>query len=352
MAQRIAGWDIGGAHVKLALLDEHGGLSGVEQRPCPLWKGCDYLAAVLAELDQAYGLADYRHAVTMTGELADGFTSREQGVRAIVATIGQRFGYDRIEVFAGRAGFLGGSDVAPADTLAIASANWLASVFWLAEQLPDALFVDIGSTTTDLLLIENGCPRIEGYTDYQRLISGELLYTGVVRTSVMALADTAEFNGRQQGLMAEHFATTADIYRVTGDLQEHHDQTESADGAEKTPQASARRLSRLTGYDFVEADWPLWQAFAARLKDVQKQKVTRASLARMQRATRLPVWVGAGVGRFLIREIADDLGYAYRDFSELLAKPNGECSRLDAADCAPAVAVALLADRRRHAGQP
>lgn len=346
MAQRIAGWDIGGAHVKLALLDERGELLTVKQRPCPLWKGCDHLAAVLSELDQTHGLADCRHAVTMTGELADGFADREQGVRAIVATIGRHFGFDRIEVFAGPAGFIGGADVAPSDTLAIASANWLASVFWLADRLPDALFIDIGSTTADLLLIENGRPRIEGYTDYQRLISGELLYTGVVRTSVMALASAAEFNGRQQGLMAEHFATTADIYRVTGDLREHHDQTESADGAEKTPQASARRLSRLTGYDFAEADWPLWRTFAEHLKGVQKQTVARAALARLHHAARPPVWVGAGVGRFLIKEIAGEMGYAYRDFSELLAVPNRHSSPLDAADCAPAVALALLAVER------
>lgn len=102
-----------------------------------------------------------------------------------------------------------------------------------AQHIPDALFVDIGSTTTDLLLIEQSQPRVAGYTDYQRLVSGELVYTGVVRTPVMAIAQQAEFNGRNMGLMAELFATTADVYRLTGDLNDAHDQADTADGAEK-----------------------------------------------------------------------------------------------------------------------
>jgi uncharacterized hydantoinase/oxoprolinase family protein len=57
-----------------------------------------------------------------------------------------------------------------------------------AQKIGDGLFVDIGSTTSDVLLLNNG--QVLGYTDYQRLIS-QGLFTGIVRTAVMAVAQTA-----------------------------------------------------------------------------------------------------------------------------------------------------------------
>jgi hypothetical protein len=55
----------------------------------------------------------------------------------------------------------------------------------------------------------------------------------------------------------------------------------------------------------------------------------------------MPVLVGAGVGRFLLRELAKNLALPYLDFSDLLpcALP---ASELAIADCAPALAVAAL----------
>ncbi|ATG90021.1 hydantoinase/oxoprolinase family protein [Methylomonas koyamae] len=345
-AYRIAGWDVGGAHLKLALLNAAGDIVSVGQAACPLWKGIDYLHRAIAELTANLDLSACRHALTMTGELVDCFTSREQGVAAIIDAMCRHYGADRIDVFAGLRGFLAAGRVAAADCMDIASANWLASVMLAAQHIPDALFVDIGSTTTDLLLIEQSQPRVAGYTDYQRLVSGELVYTGVVRTPVMAIAQQAEFNGRHMGLMAELFATTADVYRLTGDLNDAHDQADTADGAEKTALASARRLSRLTGYEFDAADWPLWLTFAAHLKQCQQQQLVEACRRRLQAAARPQccIMLGAGVGRFLVKQIAAELGLIYRDFADLLPTADGG-GQIDAGDCAPAAAVAYLAGR-------
>ena len=68
----------------------------------------------------------------------------------------------------------------------------------------------------------------------------------------MAITDAIEFEGLRIPLMAEHFATTADVYRLTGELDERHDQHPSADGAEKTLPGSARRLARMIGRDARE----------------------------------------------------------------------------------------------------
>ena len=342
MQKNIIGWDIGGAHVKAALLNQAGEVVQSIQQPCPLWKGLSYLEQAMEAILRVLPNNTAMHAVTMTGELVDCFSSREQGVEAIIRTLQNRLNTRDIRIFAGVKGFIGVEEVAKADCMDIASANWIASAQLAAKRNEQALFVDIGSTTTDILLIERHALQALGYSDYQRLVSGELLYTGIVRTAVMAVAQQAEFNGQTMGLMAEYFATMADVYRVIGDLNEAHDQNETADGAEKNPQASARRLSRMTGYEFVESDWSLWLAFAQTLKQRQKSLIRQACLKQIKRSSqpdRIGL-VGAGVGRVLVREIAADLELAYLDFNRLFDRlPD----TLDAADCAPAVAVAYLA---------
>ncbi|MGR8930173.1 MAG: hydantoinase/oxoprolinase family protein [Gammaproteobacteria bacterium] len=344
MKKYLIGWDIGGAHVKAALLDDNGNVLQVVQQSCPLWKGLFHLQMAIDAVLSELAVHDVGHAITMTGELVDCFDSREQGVAAIVRTLLSKLSPAEMLVFAGERGLLKAQDVTRADTMAIASANWIASAQFAAKRQVRALFVDIGSTTTDILLIENHALLAEGMTDYERLISGELLYTGIVRTPVIAVAQRAIFNGKEMGLMAEYFATMADVYRLTGDLCESHDQSDTADGGDKTPRASARRLSRMTGYEFDETDWPLWQAFAQELKCQQKQMIYHACLKQMQRSAQpySLCLVGAGVGRFLVKELAGELQLDYVDFSRLF-KQSSRVGALSAADCAPAAAVAYLA---------
>jgi hypothetical protein len=50
------------------------------------------------------------------------------------------------------------------------------------------------------------------------------------------------------------------------------------------------------------------------------------------------------VGRFLLKELAVELGLDYLDFNDLLLG-SGLQATLDAGDCAPAAAVANLAQR-------
>ena len=341
MQKYFIGWDIGGAHLKAATLNENGEVMQVLQQPCPLWKGLSYLEQTIALILQVLPDGNLSHAVTMTGELVDCFASREAGVEAIIQTFKNQLRTADIHLFAGAKGFLAIDSVQHTDYLFIASANWLASAQLAANRQPYGLFVDIGSTTTDILLIQDYTLQALGYSDYERLISGELIYTGIVRTAVMAVAQRAEFKGQSMGLMAEYFATMADVYRLTGDLQETHDQHETADGAAKTPQASARRLSRMTGYDFSEQNWPLWQAFAQELKQQQKQLIQKACLRQIQRSEQSKplCLIGAGIGRFLLKEIAAEFKLDYLDFNQLF-KQSIHVVDIDAADCAPAVAVA------------
>ncbi|QWF69965.1 H4MPT-linked C1 transfer pathway protein [Methylomonas paludis] len=343
MEKYIIGWDIGGAHVKAACLNPAAEVLHVTQLACPLWKGIGYLHSAVASYLLTLPAGSYSHFITMTGELADCFNSRVEGVDTIIRVMQQHLSQQQIWIYASQFGFLSPAEIQPSHYMAIASVNWLASAELAAKACQFGLFVDTGSTTTDIVLIENQQLQVKGYSDYQRLVSGELLYTGVIRSAVMAVAQQAEFNGQNMGLMTEYFATMADVYRVCGDLDEAHDQADTADGAEKTLQASARRLSRLTGYEFSQSDWPLWQAFALTLKNRQKQLIWQSCAQQLQRSSQTGVaeLCGAGVGRFLLQEIAAEQGLIYRDFNQLFKSP-ALSAQIDAGDCAPAVAVAYL----------
>ncbi len=337
------GWDIGGAHVKAAVLNSEAEVVAVYQEPCPLWKGLEQLRIAVHNIQQKVAVLDYYHAITMTGELVDFFEDRNDGVKQIIATMLTLLSPRRCLFYAGATGFLESNQIDATHYQAIASANWLASASVAAQKRCGGLFVDIGSTTTDILLFQQGRVQAQGYTDYQRLISQELIYTGIIRTAVMAVAQTAVDQNQVIGIMAEYFATMADVYRVTEELDERHDQTESADGAEKTTIASARRLSRMIGCDFYPEELPRWRQFAENIRAQQLQKIQQACELKLQTVdcSKPHSVIGAGVGRFLVKQMAQNLGCDYVDFSELMQQATNPIG-LAVADCAPAVAVAWL----------
>ena len=338
----MIGWDLGGAHLKIARLDSEGYVLGVAQVPCPLWQGVDHLRRGIDQAMNALQCDARRHAVTMTGELVDLFSSRSEGVRTLIQVMEDRLRPARIHWYAGARGFLNREETYNAEH-AIASSNWLASASFVARQLPHALFVDIGSTTTDIIPICDGTVAARGCNDNDRLRFGEMLYTGVVRTPLMAIAGSAPFLGAWVPQMAEHFAVSADIYRLTGELPRHADQLPSADNGPKTLQGSARRIARMLGRDLEAGTLSDWQQLARYYREEQLHAIARAaSLVISYRALMedAPL-VGCGIGRFLVRCLAVHCGRTYIDMYSLL-----KTDRLmtgDPADCVPAVAVADLA---------
>lgn len=348
MQANIIGWDIGGAHVKAAVI-AGGKIIAVYQQPCPLWKGLVQLQLAVNTIKHELMGLNCCHALTMTGELVDLFDSRDHGVQQIILAMTELLPGSDLLVFAGVEGFLNSSQIEPRHCRLIASANWLASAAFIAQKIGNGLFVDCGSTTTDILLLNGGKVLAKGYTDYQRLMSEELIYTGIVRTAVMAVTQAAMDQGKKVGLMAEYFATMADVYRVTGELNDGHDQTDTADGAEKTVFASGRRLSRMIGCDFYADEMPRWQEFAKNLRAQQIQQIQRGCEIRLSQQTfssSSPL-IGAGIGRFLVKQIAFNLRRPYLDFSDLLPEDAIE-SLMTAADCAPAVAIAYLAEQKNN----
>ncbi len=338
------GWDLGGAHVKVAVLDGHGGLARVAQRPCPLWRGREHLERALRELDGSDS-SRARHALTMTGELVDLFPDRSSGVAAILQAFQEVVHAADLLVFAGE-GFVD-PGTARANWASVASANWLATAALVAGLAPDALVLDIGSTTTDVMLIAEGRVRARGRDDHGRLAREELVYTGVVRTPIAAIADAVPFGGEWVGVMAEVFATAADLYRITGELDPQFDQGDTSDGRGRSREASMRRLARMVGCDVEAAPAADWERLARWLSHAQVERIRRAcdralSLGLIGQAA--PV-VGLGVGQFLAARLAARLDRPYVEFAALADVPAGE--RLAVNTCGPAFAVAEL--RRRMA---
>lgn len=341
---RVIGWDLGGVHVKAALV-EGGRVQAVVQAPCPLWNGLPALDATLKALP-GWAREPARHAVTMTGELTDCFSDRADGVAQLAAWSARSL-EGEVAIYAGRAGFVA-PDAASSHAPDVASANWHATAALAGTLRPDALLVDIGSTTADLIPIRDGQPRAVGYSDAERLETGELVYTGVVRTPLLALSQAAPFRGRRTALMAECFATTADAYRLLGLLPEAEDQQDTADLKGKSIPETEIRLARMIGRDRHEGGAPDWARLAAFFAEAQLRLLHDAAgliLSRGELPDEAPLVI-CGAGRFVAARLAGRLGLRAEELSDLIAPRLTPEAAAFASTCGPAVAVGLLAERR------
>jgi (4-(4-[2-(gamma-L-glutamylamino)ethyl]phenoxymethyl)furan-2-yl)methanamine synthase len=346
----VVGWDVGGAHLKGALL-RAGEVLDAAQWACPLWQGTDALVAALAAARARWPDLDaHRHAVTMTGEMVDLFAHREDGVRRIAAMLHDALPAPRF--YAGDAGWCDAAG-AGAAWAQIASANWLATTRHAARVLEgDAgLLVDVGSTTTDLVAFRAGRVLTDSRSDAQRLERGELVYQGVVRTPLCALAQRIAWRSTEMNVMNEWFATSADVYRITGELDPAHDQQASADHAAKDVAGSQARLARMIGLDARDGSAADWLAFAHTWR-AQQLALLRDELARQIAAHALhagSVLVSAGCGTFLAAELTPPrwrhIAYG-RDLVRIAAgAPRATQGWVQV--CATSVAVAALHEQGR-----
>ncbi|MEX0777277.1 MAG: hydantoinase/oxoprolinase family protein [Phycisphaeraceae bacterium] len=266
--------DIGGANLKAAHSDGR-----CVARSFALWKHPEALAEQLRAMASDWPVCQ-RVAITMTAELCDCFATKRQGVEHVLDAVWQAFPHSGIGVWSTEGRFVH-PDEARQRVLRVAAANWHALATWLAPQFPVglSLLIDTGSTTTDILRLDMGQLHAAGWTDTQRLVSGELVYVGVRRTPLMALGPTIEFHGYEYGLMSEYFASTADVFLLTGQLEENAEDRDTADGRPFTRPFAMARLLRMIGadIDMISPDdaMLLAQAMAARARDRVTSGLTR-----------------------------------------------------------------------------
>ena len=126
--------------------------------------------------------------------------------------------------------------------LKYAAANWAATGWLVAQKVKDCVVVDVGSTSASIIPIVDGQVAAKGKTDLDKLICGELVYTGSLRTNVAAIVTFVPVKNCIAGVASELFALSGDVHLV---IRQHHRDTdytcETADGrGKKLPEALAR----------------------------------------------------------------------------------------------------------------
>ena len=325
--------DIGGANIKVADGWEYG-----RSYPLPLWRERGRLAQQL-RLAIADAPSVDRLAVTMTGELADCFASKAEGVRFIVEAVLAAADRRPVLVY-----LVDGRLVEPDEAVRIplqaAASNWHALARFAGRFAPrgPALLIDAGSTTCDVIPLIEGVPAARGATDTERLLSGELLYSGVERTPICGVTHSLPYRGQRCPVASELFATTRDAYVLLGRLPEDATSTDTADNRPLTKAACQMRLGRMLCADEAEFDEQDAIVAAQAVADAQTDHLARAICVVRDRLPARPTKIiVSGHGDFLV---AAALALAQERASVVrLSRELGP----DASRCAPAHALAVLA---------
>lgn len=325
--------DIGGANLKAA-----DGEGFAVSQPFPLWQNPRQLADAIRGLVSLVPKVTHL-ALTMTGELADCFTTKAEGVAFIlnafsVAADGR---HTRVYLTNGK---LVSLQIALKQPLLAAASNWHALANFAGRYVSTGvgLLVDVGSTTCDLIPLVDGLPVTIGKTDTNRMINGELIYTGVQRAPVCAVAQLVPWRGRKCPLAQELFATMWDVYLTLGELPEEPNSTHTADGRPATKEAARDRLARAICADrevFGENDA---RQMAASLAQSQLRKISAIATQLVARLQQPPhTVVISGRGEFLARAVLEKIKLKANVVS-LTRELGPELSY-----CAPAHALAVLA---------
>jgi (4-(4-[2-(gamma-L-glutamylamino)ethyl]phenoxymethyl)furan-2-yl)methanamine synthase len=329
----VLGWDIGGANIKAAHVVRDGHCVSVRtaSRAFEIWKDKESLPEVLrsvaAELPPAGAVA-----VTMTAELSDVFRTKREGVEFVLEAV-TAASAAAPAVFTTAGTFI---DIAAARgrPLEVAASNWMATALLVARETADAVLVDVGSTTTDIVPIQAGHVAAHGRTDPERLLVGELVYTGATRTGVAAIVNQLPLWGGSCPVSSELFAMSGDVHVLLGNLSPSEYTCPTPDGRPPTPAFAAERLARVVCADSEMLKREEIERLAAAIAEAQVRQIA-AALARVAaRFPSPPPVLGTGLGHFLADRAAEVAGLDYRDLATVLG--------LEIGIAAPAVAVACL----------
>src|SRR4029078_8270871 len=116
-----------------------------------------------------------------------------------------------------------------------------------------------------------------GSTDRDRLLAGELLYTGVLRTNLATIAPRVPVRGRWCPVASELFAISADVHLVLGHLAPEAYTCQTPDGREATVAAARERIARLVCSDVDQLEPAEIDAIAAFLHAEQVRQIEAAA---------------------------------------------------------------------------
>jgi probable H4MPT-linked C1 transfer pathway protein len=341
----VLGLDIGGANTKAAFMVVcDGQVVGFKSELgyFPFWKhNAEQFTSLLAKLKGELCRSEDLDGVgvTMTAELSDAYRTKREGVNQILDCVAEVFDETRVMVLDVDAK-LRSIGAAMSEPLKVASANWAATGWMVAQQICDCIVVDVGSTSTSIIPIMNGAVAAFGKTDLDKLANGELVYTGSLRTNVAATIQVVPLRGRNVRVASELFAQSGDVHLALGHITEEDYTADTADGKEKTRPASLARLARVVCADMEMLSE---QEIIQIAKYVYDRQVVQIAYGlnqvydRFDQKTRkeLPTVV-TGLGKdFLARKAAEKAGVTkIVDLASLLPK--------GVALASPAVGLALM----------
>ncbi|MEA2380204.1 MAG: (((gamma-L-glutamylamino)ethyl phenoxymethyl)furan-2-yl)methanamine synthase [Solirubrobacteraceae bacterium] len=333
----VIGLDIGGANTKGVWRD--GDALRAISRPFEVWRDREALTAVVRDVvaELASDPVDLV-ALTTTAELSDAFRTKREGVAFVLDAAEAALPGPLLALTtAGELVTLAEARARPFD---IAAANWVASAVAVAAVHPDALVLDVGSTTADVIPIAGGRVAAAGRTDLDRLLAGELVYTGLLRTNLAAIAPRVPVRGRWCPVASELFAISADVHLILGHLAPDDYSCPTPDGRPASVDSARERVARLVCSDVEQLEPAEIDAIAEFL---HAEQVRRIEAAARQVGTRRPgstaPVVTFGAGAFLARAVAERLG------RPVVEMPWSEAER----DAGPAAALAGLAAARVRA---
>jgi probable H4MPT-linked C1 transfer pathway protein len=240
----IMGLDIGGANTDCCIYrikDNKATLINSAKEYLPMWEKKDQLEECLHNFKK-----DYRIDVviaTTTAELADGYTSKKEGVFDITSKVMNVF-KDSIVKFVTFNG-LKDFKYVKNNPLDAAAANWIATSHMISKISSDCIFMDMGTTTTDIIPIKNSIESARGHSDLERLCSGELVYTGMLRTNVATITNKIPIRDEKATVSSELFSTTADVHHILGNIKEEEYTCSTSDNEDTSIDSCKRRLARV-----------------------------------------------------------------------------------------------------------
>lgn len=336
---KVAGFDIGGANTDLAIIDFDGEeIENIEVdfAYLPMWSNNDDLQDVLVELIERICPIDEIDAVgiSMTAELVDAYDTKRDGVLDIVEKCEKTFncpiGYVGLD------GILTKEEI-QANPLNAAAANWIATCELATLISDNCIFIDTGSTTTDIIPIKDGKQCAIGSSDFERLATGELVYTGTLRTNLASFLEKVPFNGNEYRVASELFAQTADVYMVLGLIDESDYVCDTFDGEGKSKMDCMKRIARVLCADMDMLSESDIEKIAGFIHKAQIAQIADG-LNQVSKAQDLELIVTTGLGKDILdREAAKLLGLEVRSMDEILT--DEECV------VAPAVGTAVMMNK-------
>lgn len=337
----IIGWDIGGVNTKGVILRYHKGQIldfKAAHQYFEIWKNQTALISILGSIKEELISKNFKTpdamALTMTAELSDVFRTKREGVKFILNGIQKAFPEIPLYSLDIEGNLVNSREVK--DPLSLAATNWMATALLLSKWYKNCLLLDIGSTTTDIIPIVDGSISARGKTDMTRLMSGELVYTGVLRTPISSIVSQVPLKGEFCRVSAEYFAILGDVHLFLGNIADSDYTCETPDKRPKTKQFAGERLARVVCADREMLEEEEITKVAYYIYEKQIQQITEAVL---QILSRIPtaynlLAIPCGLGEFMGKICCERLRLKVKGMGEILEP---QVSRV-----APCIAVAYL----------